>query len=215
MKKMAIILAILTLALTGCNSKTEVASIGEQTQEAPKQQTEKKPEKVVEETFDAIKKTDMEKITKLLTGEVAEKITEGDAFLELMKVSNKMLNYKITNTVINNDAATVTVECTYGDVKPIFGAAFKEYFQAVMQKAFSGTEPTEEELNEMLSTAMLNAIETTQAEEYSTTIEVPCIKVDKKWAIDSSTDNVALADVMTGNLASALQDMADSMNQGE
>lgn len=222
MKKIVILLGLVTMLGVGCsaqNAGQEVGTtIGEQTDDkkadkGSEQQTEKKPEKIVEETFDAIKKSDMDKLANILNGEASSKVIENEAFLNLVKASHETLNYKIVDTVIEGDHATVTVDCTYGDVKGIFGTAFKEYFQNAMQFAFSGVEATQEELDEILSTAIINALETTSPEEYAATIQVPCVKIDKRWAIDNSSENLELSDAMTGNLVSTLQEMTEAMKQ--
>lgn len=173
--------------------------------------SENKPEQAVIELFDAMKNTDMEKLGIILDGESSQ-ITDQDAFVELIKKSNETLTYNIGEVAITDDKATVDVDCTYGDIKPIFGTAFTGYIGKVFELAFSGTSPSEEEVNTILADEIALAIESTSPEVYSTKVQVKCIKVDGKWVIDSSVDNIELADVLTGNLVSAFSEMAESMN---
>ncbi|MDF2877097.1 MAG: hypothetical protein K0S30_193 [Clostridia bacterium] len=127
---------------------------------------------------------------------------------QLIKKSNESLTYKIGEVSIDGETAIVNVSCTYGDVKAIFGVAFSEYMQKAIAAAFSETPPSEEEIDKMLSDEIVSALNSTPPTEHSAELKVNCIKTDGKWAIDTSTENTELADVLTGNLVSTFTEMA-------
>jgi len=173
--------------------------------------SQNKPEQAVSELFDAMKNTDLEKLGAILDSDASE-ITDQDAFVQLIKKSNETLTYTIGETTIENDRAVVNVSCTYGDMKPVLAKAFANYVGKVMEVAFSGESPSDEEIQEMLLSEITAALDSTPTEEYSTELTVDCVKKDGKWIVDTDKENLKLADVLTGNLVSAFSEMADSMN---
>ncbi|HOA79703.1 MAG TPA: hypothetical protein PKK61_01375 [Defluviitaleaceae bacterium] len=168
------------------------------------------PEQAVIELFDAMKNTDLEKLSEILDSDSSE-IAEQDTFLKLIKKSNETLTYKIGEVTIDGDTAVVKVSCTYGDVNKIFELAMSNYFVKAMEASFSGEEVSDEYFEKILDEEIIAALETTTTEEYSTELTVDCIKKDGKWAIDTNKDNKELANVFTGNLLKSIESMVSSM----
>lgn len=186
-----LVLTIGLLCLVGCNQS--------------------KPEQAVSDMFNAMKNTDIEKLSAILGSETQE-IAEEDAFLQLIKKSNQTLSYTIKESTIEGNKAKVVVDCTYGDLKPVIGDAMKNYMKNLFSVAFSGEQPTDEEVDAMLQECINNSLTSIQTQQCSSKVTIDCIKKDGVWVIDNTKENVPLADVFTGNMVSTFTELSDTIS---
>ena len=201
MKKIISILLVVLL-LIGCGSKTAT------------------PEATVSGFMDATKAfnfvkmidyvhVDSEKSDELVD-ELEESFDTDEMELELFnyfKDNAKKIEYSIDNIVEDDDRATVSVTADYVDGSVLMGAVFEEYMGKIFELAFSGKEPSEEEISELLGTIMNEKIKEIEVEFITSTFEVELIKVNNKWLIDDVSND--LLNVMMSNFMFVIDGLED------
>lgn len=191
-----ITIAMMMLALVGCG---------------------KKPETTIDAFCKALKASDDATMNSLMVdaAETTEEEEEMNEFVDYIKELNQNIQYEIVESVIADDKtnANVTVKFTYSDAKQVMGEVFKEYFSKVLEIAFSSDaeEFTDEKAEEMLQEILADKKATVEVGTAEATVVIPCVKVEKEWKIGTLPDE--MLDVASGNIASALENLGDSLGE--
>lgn len=187
--------------------------------------TEEKPETVVSEFMDAMKKFDMEAMAEKINPKDSgskEDITRfgqdeeedfGEYFMDYIRDNAKKISYEITDTKIDGDKAVVSLKTKYVDAGPLFQASFGEAMVQSLGVAFSGKELTEEEGTELFVSIMKEKSEEIEESFAEKTLDIKCIKIDDQWYIDEPSDE--LLDVAMSNMVSVIDELEESFDMGE
>lgn len=189
-------IAVMMLALVGCG---------------------KKPETTVETFCKALKASDEVTMNSLMVDatEMTAEEEETDEFTDYIKELNQNIKYEIVESVVADDkaSANVTVKFTYSDAKQVIGETFTEYFKQAMEIAFSSDseEFTDEKAEELLKEILADKKANVELGTAEATVVIPCGKVEKEWKIGTLPDE--MLDVASGNIAGALTDLGNSMDE--
>lgn len=189
-------IAVMMLALVGCG---------------------KKPETTVETFCKALKASDEVTMNSLMVDatEMTAEEEETDEFTDYIKELNQNIKYEIVESVVADDkaSANVTVKFTYSDAKQVIGETFTEYFKQAMEIAFSSDseEFTDEKAEELLKEILADKKANVELGTAEATVVIPCEKVEKEWKIGTLPDE--MLDVASGNIAGALTDLGNSMDE--
>lgn len=172
-----------------------------------------KPETAVDQYFTAAKAFDTEGMKAVIdpaneesvaaTADLTKDKEDGysEYFQNYLKENAAKITYTISNSEISGDTAKITVDCRYVDGGPILNATITEALQKIIGKAFRGEEFTKEETNQMFLDIMKTQTATLGETYKETSVEIICIKKDRKWYI-AKVDQ-ALLDVVTSGFVSA------------
>lgn len=198
----------LMLVLTGCTKKDT-------------------PENTVDSFFSAIKKLDSETAKKYVSADAKETIeSEVDGYIEAeedeeidfskvegidvtkanLKELFSELDYKITNTVITDDTAVVTIDANYADASKLIVATVSGVFGTLMGDAFSG----KEEPTAIDSLNLINRMFNSNYNDYekvttSKTVDINLVKEDDKWVIAEIEED--LVNVLLFNIVEGINDI--------
>ena len=198
---------VMLLALAGC-------SIGE------------KPDKVVTTFCEALKNFDSEAASACMVPggdglelELSQTEQEDNAsaeqMLDYMKQQASQITYTIGETTVNGDHASVPVTFAYVDASLVVQETLSDYIGQAFALAFSGAGDEEmENLFIRIFSEKLSSVETEMATEE---VNFPCEKVDGAWKISSLSDEDedTLVQVMTCNIAGAMESIGDSDSREE
>lgn len=189
--RLLVVITLLCFSLVGCSSSA-------------------KPQSSVDTMFKAIKECNYEKLSKVLYTDGDEKKSDKDmyedkTFEDIFKENGKLVQYKITDTQINGEEATIKVDCTYGDALEIFGTAFQSYVKKAMTAALASQKQTEEESKKMLDVEIKEAQKNIKLKTTTSNFEIKCKKVDGKWLVVSDEN---IANVMSANIVKGFSDLA-------
>lgn len=199
MKKiLSLILAIcLSLSVIGCSSSD-------------------KPESAVTDYFKAIKEGNSENLQAAVqyTDDFKPNndIFAEETFKDVFKENGKIIKYKINGSTVNNDEATVKVNCTYGDASEVMGTAMKAYIQKALSAAFSEDKPSDAEMKKILTDEIQAAIKSNPLKEVTKDIEVKCKKTDGEWKVVADENSVNL---ITANIYDMFKDLSESADNAE
>lgn len=161
-----------------------------------------KPENTVKKFFTATQTLDTEImsstiVTSNTSGVTAIKdLLKGDKsemptyVTDYLKNNAAKMTYKVTGIEINGDKAVVMVDCKYVDGGPLFKATFTSFFMKALPLAFSGTELTQEQTNQMLIDIMKEQSKLISETFKEVSLKVNCVKKDKAWYISEITDEM-------------------------
>ncbi|MCF0106458.1 MAG: hypothetical protein HUJ53_06815 [Holdemanella sp.] len=154
------------------------------------------PKGAVEACMEAVKVMDLSSIA---TSDVEESINQGDTILNSLKEyfneTSSKIEYKIQDTKVNGDKATVTVEMTYTDATPIYSAVMEDAFKNPLQYSFSGEDATGKiELFVSSFNGLKDSVKTNTAK---CTVKFECMKESGGWLVDDVSDE--FVDVITAN----------------
>ncbi len=200
MKK--IISILLVMLLIGCGAKTTT------------------PSSSVSGFLDATKSFNFVKMSEYVNvdsekrDEIVDEI-EGSFDIDEMEIelfnyfkeNAKKIKYSIDNIAEDGNGATVSVMADYVDGSTLMEAVFEEYIGKIFELAFSGDEPSEEEISEILGTIMSEKIEETEVEFITSTFDVELVKVNNKWLIDDVSND--LLNVMMSNFMFIIDGLED------
>lgn len=174
------------------------------------------PDKAVTSFLDAFKAGNVADAQKYLVtpGPFTEPTAEEKAAMQAIMGK---FTYKVTGSKVDGSNATVTLDITSPDISKIIGALFQEYMTQAMQQVLSGAPLTDSTAPNMDIEAMLiERIGDANAPQITSSVSVKLQKTGGEWKLALTEDEAfGLYDAMTGNLMSALQDMADTMAPGE
>jgi uncharacterized lipoprotein YehR (DUF1307 family) len=122
-----------------------------------------------------------------------------------LKENAAKITYKISETKVDGDKATVNVTFSYADVSPIIEAAFSKFITEALGLAFSGAD--ESEIENMFSTIFAEKIESVTPGTATADVVFNCVKADGNWKISdfSEEDGETIGNVLLGNFISAFE----------
>lgn len=173
-----IIAALLLVSMIGCSSS--------------------KPEIAVNTLMKNAQKFDIDGIKETLRPELRDNdiATEGldsdetmNLYLDYFKDNAKKIKYSIGDIVVDDDFASVNVEVQYVDGIDALESAVIKLLKESFAGTFSGDEMSDEEMQEVVSTALTNYQSEHGDEFVTTSIVLDCIKIDNKWYIDDLDDD--------------------------
>lgn len=203
MKKLfaMIVTTVMMLSLAACGSSTPEATVDQYFAAAQKLDVESMVATIAPSNTENVEET-----TDMLNGEDQDDYTQ--YFLDYLKANAEKMTYTITDSDVDGDTAIVTVECKYVDGAPIIEATMGEVFSRVLGMAFSGAEPTEEEMAEMFISIMQEQTENLDESFMEAILAINCIKQDGVWYI-AEVDDIMLDVVLSGFIAAG-EDIASS-----
>jgi hypothetical protein len=125
-----------------------------------------------------------------------------DAFTDFFRSMCQKMTYKIIKTKFDmaNGTANVTVRINYVDGSEIYKEAGSEFLRQIAAAAFSGTEMTDDEVNQTLASFLMETSENMEEHFLVTEITYPLIEINGEWKIvslDSETIKVMSASFST------------------
>lgn len=178
------------------------------------------PESTVDNFFKSARNLEIKKASEMLTADLAqayeEMLKENEDFLgneddeeitfdemkeleiykevetEFKKLAGK-LKHKIVNTKIDDDNAEIEVEVTYADASEPLIQAIGEMFGKMIGLAFSGTEPTEEDIINLAFETIDKSLKNSEIETATTSGVILLVKSDKQWLIKEFDENIVNA----------------------
>lgn len=158
------------------------------------------PEKTVNTVFSGLKDGKIESINEYFVSDSSEDTIENElssrllsennttgtaALQDLIKSCFAQLDWKIQDSKIEGDTATVTVEVTNKDFSNIMQDFFTELIGKAFTSAFSGNDVSEEELMNSLK----SKVDAT-TDLKTNTGEIKLTKQDNVWKIDEDIDSL-------------------------
>lgn len=208
-KKISLITMILLVLIiaTGCSAKGKI-------------------ETTVSEFSGAMKEFDLEVMASKISPEDSEGRDEinglndeegaGDSLenklVDYVKSNAAKIGYRINETVIDGDRATVSVGFKYVDGTPIFSEALTEYMQQAFTLLFSNEELTDEESDQMLADIVKKKSVQIEESFIEKTLDIKMIKVDSEWYIEKFDDE--MLNIVLSNLPSAVGNLENSLGAG-
>lgn len=184
------------------------------------------PESTVDNFFKSARNLEIKKASEMLTADLAqayeEMLKENKDFLgneddeeitfdemkeleiykevetEFKKLAGK-LKHKIVDTKIDDDNAEIEVEVTYADASEPLIQAIGEMFGKMIGLAFSGTEPTEEDIINLAFETIDKSLKNSEIETATTSGVILLVKKsiancgDKQWLIKEFDENIVNA----------------------
>ncbi|WP_320164944.1 hypothetical protein [uncultured Trichococcus sp.] len=181
-----------------------------------------KPESTVEEFFTAGQQLDAEAMaaTILSTNEEEVKETEelllddsNEYLVEYFKTNAEKMTYEVTGSEIDGDKAVVTMNAKYVDGAPLIKATISSAFMKMLPLAFSGTEMTEEETNQMFADTMKEQAEIVSETFKEATLKIDLVKQDNEWYITEITDE--MMDVVMSGFMSLSTELEGAFEETE
>ena len=183
------------------------------------------PSKVTDRFFKAIKDKDVETISKLYEGddidlsEIGEELSDlSDEDTSLMdkEVQSRLIDmmfdfdYEIGDEEIDGDNAVVKVKMTSYALGDVMSAFYTDFMAWALENLFSNV--SEAETTEKASEILIEKLD--EAEKtYTEEIEVKLVKKDNEWIVSEDTDVTGLLNVMTGNLAGTIENIANALDE--
>lgn len=164
------------------------------------------PDKTVKGMLDSIKSWDVEAMKKYIpaddfysqTDMNSESMATAEATMKLL-VAN--MNYKITDTKVNGNTATVDVEITNINMKPVFQDMISEMFAL----AFSGVDISDETVQQQkISEIISSSIDKNKADTVTNKVSLTLTKGQDGWKADEPS--IDFYDAVLGGFISAIQD---------
>jgi hypothetical protein len=158
-----------------------------------------KPESTVEEFFTAGQQLDTEAMAATILSTNEEEVTETEELLlddsneylvEYFKTNAEKMTYEVTGSEVDGDKAVVTINAKYVDGAPLIKATISSAFMKMLPLAFSGTEMTEEETNQMFADTMKEQAEIVSETFKEATLKIDLVKEDNEWYITEITDEM-------------------------
>lgn len=161
----------------------------------------KGPDKTAESFLEAYKVIDVKEMTKYVSEDIIESLEEesediDDILNEEMKKSlgryTSELKYEIKDIVMNEDEseAILDVDFIYADGGKAIANSMGEVLGELMGLAFSEEEPTDEEVNDVLSSILIRNLDENEITKENKSGTITLNKNDGGWIITEMDDNV-------------------------
>ena len=185
-----------------------------------------KPDTVVTTFCSAVQAFDFEKAaTCMVNGsedledpyddaEMEEDLSSEQVMTYLKECASKM-TYKIGESKVDGESATVPVSFTYVDAGPVITSALGEYITQAFAMAFSGADDAQ--MEELFGNIFMEKAKSVEADSATADITFNCVKVDGDWKIASFSeeDEEAITNILTSNIASAFEGFGDSFDDAD
>ena len=180
-----------------------------------------KPESTVEEFFTAGQQLDTEAMAAAVLS-TNEEVTDpeelltddsNEYLLEYFKTNAEKMTYEVTGSEIDGDKAIVTMNAKYVDGAPLIKATISSAFMKMLPLAFSGTEMTEEETNQMFADTMKEQSEIVSETFKEATLKIDLVKEDNEWYITEITDE--MMDVVMSGFMSLSTELEGAFEETE
>ncbi len=216
MKNLTLILLIGIIAtFTGCGGSTPENTIADYFTAAQQIDVEKMSATIVPSNKEAIKNT-----------KALSKAATADPYYEYIQTATKekpvKTTWKIVESKIEGDKATVKVECNYVDMTEIVSPVLLEVLSTLLESNMNGIEVTESGKDKIFISAFEKQIEEMKENYQTATLEIECIKQDKLWyigEIDKDTFEVIMKGLASSNgteiqeVATAKEEEADKVEE--
>ena len=195
------IVSLLFLSLVGCNSQGN-------------------PEDAVDNFFNYARSFKLNSIANTFedldndSEEMFEDISEEkdfpDYLLEYLKENAKEIEYKITNTEKENNAAVVTVEVKYIDGGGVISESFGEVFRTILTESSGDEDLSDEYLDELFEEIMKEKQSLNKEKIIEKEIIINLVESRGKWYIEEMTDE--LADIIMSGFIKAMDNIGSNIN---
>lgn len=182
--------------------------------------TAAKPDDTVKGFMEAAKTFDFEKMATYINPDnigdldaVSSDINTNESekyFMDYLKDQAAKMSYEIKSSQTDGDSATVTVSCKYIDGTPLLKETISEYFVQAFAKAFSGTEFTDEDSNNLMKDIMAEKQKSIEDTYIEKDVDIKCVKISDKWLIDSVGEDIG--NVITANFIAAANEISSAFN---
>jgi len=181
-----------------------------------------KPESTVEEFFTAGQQLDTEAMAATILSSNEEEVTETEELItddsneylvEYFKANAEKMTYEVTGSEVDGDKAVVTINAKYVDGAPLIKATISSAFMKMLPLAFSGTEMTEEETNQMFADTMKEQAEIVSETFKESILKIDLVKQDNEWYITEITDE--MMDVVMSGFMSLSTELEGAFEETE
>lgn len=187
-----VVFLLCTLTLTGCG---------------------RNPKSVVNKFCEGMQAMDFEKMNECLLNSsdtvenaFSSEDEEMEIFETFIREQSGNMKYKIVDSEVDGDEATVDVKFTYTDASPVITSTMAEYFSQGLALAFAGA--SEEQMSQLLLTTFQKQIEEATLNTITSTVEIKCKRQGREWKIADVSDDVA--NVLTCNILKAFESVGES-----
>ena len=115
------------------------------------------------------------------------------------------ITYKIGDTNINGDSATVKVDFKYGDASDIMTSALGGLMKKALELAMKGETPSDDDVISMLQECIDEAEKTTKLGEKEATVTFELVKQGSDWKVTGP--NQELLPIFTSHALDALRNL--------
>ena len=168
----------------------------------------RKAEKIVNETFTALKSLDFERAQEYVD---VDDLVDNDSEdindkIIMNNIFGKMEHEIIESKKIDKNTVNVKTKVTAVDMKPVLSEYLATAIQYAFINAFSNSGPSQEEVNKKMEEVLVECLNKPDLGLVTNEIIVKVSKEDGKWKINIEE---ALADALFGGLLSAAQELSD------
>lgn len=175
----------------------------------------KNPKSVVNKFCAGMKSLDYAKMNECLL-DPDDKITdpfegedeELEVFNTFIKEQSGNIKYKVLDSDVDGEEATVNVKFKYIDASPVIKSAMGEYFSQAFGMALAGA--SEEQMSNLLLTIFQQKLSETTLSTTESIVTVKCKKKDGEWKVAEVSDDIA--NVITCNILKAFEHVGDSLD---
>ncbi|MBQ0001563.1 MAG: DUF5067 domain-containing protein [Clostridiales bacterium] len=174
-----------------------------------------KPETAAKAFLHTIQTLDYDAMTSMIQSEDLSLLDDLDlrnpAYADFFRSMTEKMTYDITKTKMNltDGEAQVTARINYLDGSEIYKNAVGELLRQIAAASISGSEVTEENLEQIFAGLLTQAREGAEETYLVTEITYPMISLDQEWKI-KSLDSETLK-VLSANFSVMAQEIGDSV----
>lgn len=160
------------------------------------------PNKTVEKMLQALKDGNYEEINKYINYEElmssSDLLDNDESNEEFQKLLFEKLSWKVTQTKLDNDVSTVTIDITNKNFKTIIN----NYMQKILKIAFSSQNISDQETESYL----IDELKNDSVDTITETQTINLVKQDGKWVI--TTTGEELIDMLLPGLSEAVNSLS-------
>ena len=158
-----------------------------------------KPESTVEAFFTAGQQLDTEAMAATILSSNQEEVTEteelmtddsNDYLVEYFKANAEKITYEVTGSEVDGNKAVVTMNAKYVDGAPLMTATVSSVFSKILPLGFSGSELSEEEMDQIYEDTMKEQAEIVPETFTEATLKIDLVKENNQWYITEITDEM-------------------------
>lgn len=164
------------------------------------------PDQVLSSTLDAVKVMDQEAVAKGFSEDKTDAMglntdDSSKEEKEMLKLFFDKLSYKIVDTKVEGDNATIKAEITNIDFTKAMGNYFTKVLEVSMSNATAkeGEQLSDEALQKKTEELLVEMLSASDVEMITKEVAVQMTKVDGSWKIETSDE---LLDAITGGMMS-------------